>query len=457
VDLPAFHLPGSDVEPHAVLTRDGVRALAPVLTPAQLRAVCDRLVDARAALLRMPTERVVAAIDSAARRLRDPGSARREELLRGLVAFTGYSHAMAALVLDRMSEDWLAPALRLLIDAELGGADAIDHFLTRPDGSRVRAIAPALGLHVFAGNVPGVSVTSIVRALLVRSAVLGKSATGEPLLAPAFARLLADADAEVGACVAVTWWAGGDVPLEEAALARARLVVHYGGADAIASLRARAAADTSFVDHGPRISFALVSAAASRDSAVAHEAARATALFDQQGCVSPQLLYVVGTADDAARFAAALADALAELADALPRGRLEAAEAAAIRELRTRAEFRAIAGENVKVYAGDDLAWSVILDPDPSLSGSCLNRTIVVRHVASLDELIPLVSPFGRFLQTVGVAGFDDRIEEVAARLGDIGASRVTTLAAMPWPPVHWHHDGRGPLRELVRWVDLER
>jgi hypothetical protein len=26
----------------------------------------------------------------------------------------------------------------------------------------------------------------------------------------------------------------------------------------------------------------------------------------------------------------------------------------------------------------------------------------------------------------------------------------------MPWLPVAGHHDGRGPLSELVRWVDLE-
>jgi hypothetical protein len=26
----------------------------------------------------------------------------------------------------------------------------------------------------------------------------------------------------------------------------------------------------------------------------------------------------------------------------------------------------------------------------------------------------------------------------------------------MPWPPPEWHHDGASPLRELVRWVDLE-
>ena len=48
---------------------------------------------------------------------------------------------------------------------------------------------------------------------------------------------------------------------------------------------------------------------------------------------------------------------------------------------------------------------------------------------------------------------------EVAKRqmaLGAVGASRVAPFAAVPFPRPWWHHDGGGPLRDLVRWVDLE-
>jgi hypothetical protein len=319
--------------------------------------------------------------------------------------------------------------------------------------ARVRALAPPLGLHVFAGNVPGVSVTSVVRALLVRSAVLGKSAAEEPVLAPLFARLLADADPAVGECVAVTWWRGGDAALEEAALMHAGLVVHYGGEEAIASLRGRARPGTRFVEHGPRISFAVVRPGAAAAGSAA-DLASAVATFDQQGCVSPQLAWVIGSSADAIAFAAAVADSLRELAVSLPRGRLEPGEAAAIRELRTRAEFRG--GDDVALFVDDTMAWTVVVDTDPVVEGSCLNRTLIVKAVDSLDTLIARLRPIARYLQTVGLAGFDAETEAVATALATAGATRITTLAAMPWPPATWHHDGRGPLRELVRWVDLE-
>jgi hypothetical protein len=457
MDIEAFHLPpGVGGALRCIAAHDGVRALAPELEPADVAAICDALLEARRALGEMPSARVIGAIDAAARRLRDPDEPAHGRVLQALGALTGYSPPMAAVVLERMSRDWLRPALEELITAELGGAAAIEGFQARPDGTRVRAVAAPLGLHVFAGNVPGVSVTSVVRALLVRSAVFGKSAIGEPVLAPAFARLLAEVDAEVGACVAIAHWAGGDAELEAGVLARAGLVVHYGGEEAIASLRSRAPATTRFVDHGPKLSFIIVDSTAAHAPDSARDAAAAVAVFDQQGCVSPQFACVVGSEADAAAFAAAVAAGLDRVAPGLPRGRIDAGEAAAIRELRTSAEFRGIAGRNVQLWEGADLGWTVVLDPDAGFGGSCLNRTLIVRRADSLDAVVAGAAPFGRYLQTVGLGGFEGEREAVAARLAEIGVTRVTPIAAMPWPPVAWHHDGRGPLRELVRWIDLE-
>jgi hypothetical protein len=54
------------------------------------------------------------------------------------------------------------------------------------------------------------------------------------------------------------------------------------------------------------------------------------------------------------------------------------------------------------------------------------------------------------------VAGAGERLQALARALGAAGATRITTFAAAPWPPPEWHHDGRGPLVELLRWTDLE-
>jgi len=76
--------------------------------------------------------------------------------------------------------------------------------------------------------------------------------------------------------------------------------------------------------------------------------------------------------------------------------------------------------------------------------------------VADLADAVALVGSLGGHLQTVGLAGAEGRAEVLAEALGRLGVSRVAGFADVPFPPPWWHHDGRGGLAVLLRWVDLE-
>jgi hypothetical protein len=304
-------------------------------------------------------------------------------------------------------------------------------------------------------------VTSLVRALLVKSASLAKTAAREPVLAPLFARALAEADPDLGECMAVTYWAGGDVASERAATQNAEAVVFYGGADPAREIRERLPPGVTLIEHGPRISFGIVMGEALSDrasaSVLAASVARATATFDQQGCVSPQLVYVEdGAAVSAREFAALMAEALQAEAVSLPRGPLSPAEAAAIHDLRASAEFRAIAGEDVDVFGSRDTSATVIFEANTAFAASPLNRVLRIKPIADIGLLPGLLTPARHLLQTAAVAGPPGRIEALAPRLVAVGVTRITSFAEMPFPPPFWHHDGRGPLGELLRWADLE-
>jgi len=56
----------------------------------------------------------------------------------------------------------------------------------------------------------------------------------------------------------------------------------------------------------------------------------------------------------------------------------------------------------------------------------------------------------------VGVAGIGDRLEGLGRVLAELGVSRIVPLESVPFGSPCWDHDGGGPLRDLVRWVDLE-
>lgn len=461
----AFHLPGlaeSDVARWTIRDYGNglLRLRVPVLEPPLLERVVARLRDAGAWLREQPVAHIVDAIDAAAARLADPTDPARRTLEEALPALTGYSPPMIRLVLERIIPQWRKDALMRLLEAEFGDPARLDGFSPRPGGGASRPFGPRLAFHVFSGNVPGVAVTSLVRALLVKAPSLGKTASGEPLLAAVFARTLAGFEPRLGDCLAVTYWRGGDQALEDVALRAADTVIVYGGDDAVNAIRTRTPRSTRLVEHGPKLSFAVVAREAlSRETVrtTAEDAALAVATFDQQGCVSPHVVYVEDRGDTApAAFAESLADALRAVEDELPRGTLEPAEAATIHNVRGAAEFRMLAGKDVRIHASHGTQYTVIWEADPAFNPSCLHRVVWVKPVPSIDAVVPLVRPFAPWLQTVGVAADPDRATALALRLAPLGISRVASLRNMPWPLPHWHHDGSEPLRELVRWVDLE-
>lgn len=466
--LNAFHLPAI---PHPSTTTwsygrggEAVQLRVARLEPAQLRRQADALLDARERhLAGRPVHEVARVVDRVAARLGDPGDPLRRAAEEALPRVTGYSPAMIRHVLDGMAVDWRMDRLRALLTAELGDPRVLDEFRPRRGAAgKERAYGPRLATHFFSGNVPGVAVTSLVRSLLVKASTLGKTAVGEPLLPALFARAVAEEDPGLGECIAVTYWPGGDEALERVALGLAEVVVVYGGAEAVASVRAAAPLDTRVLVYGPKLSFGVVGREALAGPAEAEkaagDAALAMATFDQQGCVSPHLFYVEeGGSVDPREWARLLAGRMEALERELPRGALAPSEASAIRQLRGEAEFAQLAGGGVELHASaQGTAWTVVYDPDPAFSASCLNRVVRVKPVPALAEVPALVSGIAPLLQSVGVAASPERMEELAGDVGRLGASRVTPLERLPWPPATWHHDGRPPLRDLLRWCDLE-
>lgn len=466
--IEAYHLPAL-ADPPTETRRFGgegeqVELRFARLTPALLARQTADLLDARDRLLaRRPIADIVGAVDTVAERLLD----RRDDLRRAaaatLPAITGSSPEMVDLVLDRMAADWRRPRLEALLASELGDAAVLDGFVDRSGGAagRVMAVGPRLAAHYFSGNIPGVGVTSMIRTLLLRAATLGKTAAGEPVLAALFARGIAEADPDLGRCLAVAYWPGADRAMGEAALDPADAVIAYGGSEAVESVRSLAPAGARFVGYRHRLSFAVVAREALSSSAagsLADAAALEVATFDQQGCVSPHLFYVEeGGEISPQAWARLLAGSLERLEPELPRGTIGAGESAAIRQTRAAAEFSGLGGSGVEMHgSAAGTVWTVIFDPDPAFEPSCLNRVARVKPITDISAVETPVSELRGLLQTVGVAGPPERIDPLARGLARLGVSRITPIGRMAWPPPTWHHDGRPALGDLVTWCDLE-
>ena len=456
----AWHLPGLDSHEltHSSYRLGTLDVRSPVLTQDQITRVLQHVLRARTQVLQQArTSDIVSAIDAVALRLADPRSPEGETARALLPALTGYSLPVVEDILEHMTRDWQRASLEQLLVSELSDVDALDAPVHDALAGRFTfARGPALAYQVFAGNVPGVAVTSMIRCMLVKAAQLGKSASGEPVLPVLFARALAHVNASLAECLAVSYWPGGSGAAEAAALRQADAVIVYGGHEAVSAIGNRVHDPARLIVHGPKISIGIVGRNADRD--VAADIAYSVAAYDQQGCVSPHAIYVERNGNVAPKeLARAVASRLAELAVSYPRRSVDAAEANAIRSVRTQAEFRASESDASEVFSSDDTSYTVIYDEDTTLLPSCLNRTVYIKSIERAQNILPLLQPHRGTLQSVAIAGFSAKeAQALALMLADCGVTRIASFQALPWPPMWWHHDGRGALRELITWLDIE-
>ena len=389
-------------------------------------------------------------------RFLDPASAERQEAEIHLPGETGLSPEMIRYTLPFIFREYREHRLRAFLREELGSPEILDGFVPSRDATR-RVISPRLITQVLAGNLPGAGLDGIIFSLVIKSATLVKASSSASLLPSRFARSLAEVDPELATSLSVVSWPGGATALEDIAFGRADVVIASGSDQTLAAIRPRVRGQ--FVGYGHKVSFGIVAKEALGDAAeVARQAAHDVMLFDQRGCLSPQLIYVErGGPVSPKEFALHLSRALAHWGNVVPRGHISQEASVALRRVRDEAEWRALAGKDGALYVSPQgTEWTVIYETDPSFVLSPLYRTVRVKPLATFAQLDDLLASWRPYLEAVGVAISPGRLPGLAELLGHAGVSRVCPLGTMQTPPLSWRHGGRPRVADLVRWVAIE-
>lgn len=411
-----------------------------------------RLRAAGARLRRRPARETLHALAGWLEEWRDPASVPRRALERALPAAAGFSPEVVRAGLDLALDAWTGDALLRLVERELGGPAALDA------AGPAMAAPFELTATLLAGALPAPSLLAMAAPLAVRSALLVRPSSHDPVTARVAAESLAATDPELGACLAPIAFARDDTAALEAFLA-ADCVVAAGSDETIAALAARVRPPRRFVGYGHRVSLALLGPETLRGEALrdaAHGLAWDVALWDQLGCLSPVSVGVAADAAGVDAAAEALADALRALAPRLPRGRLDPAAAARFGAERAAAEMRAAAGRRVAVLGDGPDAFCVVREEDAALRPAPLHRFVRVQPLAAAN-IVAVLRPLAPHLAGVALAGFGPAEPAVVRALADLGASRICRPGRLQAPPLGWHHDGQGVLAPLVRRSDDER
>jgi hypothetical protein len=361
---------------------------------------------------------------------------------------------MVRFILDNLFKNLTRPVLIQLLEEELGDPALCDRFRPKKKGTGfTRVIGPRLITHILPGNISGTAVISLVCGLLAKSANLAKVSTDELLLPVLFARSLHQIRPELAESIAVLTWENRAVDITRAAFKKAELAIVYGSDETIAQVREQIPATIRTLLHGHKLSLGIIARESIRKE-VAERAAVDIALYDQMGCLSPHVYYVESLGEvTPLEFTQWLSQALYAISNQLPKKETPPEIAARIQQLRGSLPLR----EGKVFPSPKGVDWTVLYDPDPRFSASPLSRTIWVKPIDNLSEIITLLEPIRASLQAIGIAIPENRQSVLIPAIAKMGASRICPIGQMQTPPITWHHDGHFRLANLLRFVDWEQ
>ena len=208
-------------------------------------------------------------------------------------------------------------------------------------------------------------------------------------------------------------------------------VFAFGTDTTLAAVRASVPPGATLHAHGSGFGIAVVDALHA-DAKAARALALDIAAFDQRGCLSPRVAFVLGDGAAAARFAALVAEALAEHARRVPLGRLDDAERA------DNVRFR-----DTAIYAGPLLAagpGSVCVSEGAALIAPA-GRNLCVVPAQELARVLAEVD--ASLVTAVGVAGSETLALDIARALP---SARLSELGRMQRPAFDGPADRRAAL-----------
>ncbi len=402
-----------------------------------------------------PIVRAARAIADAAARWRDADFPPRVRATRALRERTGYTEPVIDYALDALFAEIDAATICGIVANELGGLDALEHFVDRANRPAVTFVPFERVTIVASDTTIGVALFPLVFALVAGSHVRVKDR--DDRLIGAFLETLAQEWPELAARATAEPWRGDDDVSARAELGDADVVVAFGGDAALVAIRANLAPGARFVGYGHRTSIGYVTRTALADGSQARiaalGAARDALLYDGEGCLSLHAIFVEdGAAISPLAFTTLLANACDEIAIEFPAADTthDANVAAYVRSAR----FRAAQGGAAVVVSA--LAPHVVAhESDLTIAPPFLRRVVACYAIASPGDALTFLRR-----HSIPLEGLAFSTDARAMPRGDLdafartsGAARIATLGTLQTPPLAGDHGGVGRILPFVRAI----
>ncbi|WP_336047947.1 acyl-CoA reductase [Streptomyces sp. CA2R101] len=402
---------------------------------------------------------VLAACERLAARLTDSSTSEYVQLHRDLTdpATTALSDADAAASLGHLAHALDPGRLAVQLTAELNSATPSTPQSVSFTDTALELWQPIGTLvHVVPSNVAVAGTLSAVEGLIAGNVNIVKTSGSDGLFTQHALAHLADADptGHITSRLVVLRFSSRNAEWLEQLCLPADAIAVWGTEEAVAGVGRYAPSGCRLIEWGPKISLAYIDRTASISPAHLRDLARDVFRNGQRTCTSPQVVYV-DTSDREHLFsvAEALATALADQAWEFPTLTPTTAEQAEVSNVVAVARLEEHLGYT-RTTSAPDGRWHVLADIRPGLCASPLYSTIWVKPLPR-EDVMHVLHPMRRFLQTVGLAATEEQILPLAHVFFRAGALRVTPMGAMldtyPGEP----HDGQLALQRYSRRVSI--
>lgn len=450
---------------------NGIELKKPIFTKKALDKIINSIKQARKEyLLRVGIPQVLNAIEKVTDLWRNPNYHGRKISREILPTVTGFS--------EEMLESWGFGRFMSILNKEnlplFGKLHSKNYtkFTEIGDGL-IRAygnenithsnFTPEVIGHICAGNILGIAAFEMVLDKLIDAATWIKVPSEEPVFGALYAKSIEEVDPKLAYTIAVLPFESGNKKIKEFLFSKSDIIRATGGELARKNIEKLATKhNVPVAGHWHKFSFITIARDYLNDRArnIAELVSLDVSAWDQQGCFSPQEIFVEKGGDTTPiQFAELLAEEMEITSRALPKG----TRSGKMQVLDGYHQYlkKEMMGEPVKLFLSPAHQWLVIYDENnKNMEPSPLFRVIRVKPIDDIMQIPKIVKPLSTFLQTVGVAIPQDRLIAFAESIGKAGATNIRAISHMtlqkPWEP--W--DGRFPLHELfehdnIRWVSI--
>ncbi len=348
--------------------------------------------------------------------------------------------------------------LRRIVEVNLGNMKILDDFIG--DGrKRLRAFPRGIVCHWIAGNIPTLSLFSLFQSILCKNGnILRIPEVSLPAVLPIL-RLFSTMEgsditgAQLLQSVVVVYFPSDDLKANAqlSMVADARVV--WGGKEAVDAITGLPhLTHCEDIVFGPKYSFTVLDKEILQSENLAKHIrylASDIFLFEQTACSSPHVVFLEADQDRILAVGELLAKEFQRLSRSMPIDDFDSGTCVNI--INKRAEYAL--DLNRAIICPKENSWSILIDNQLCLEEPIQGRTIFLKPVESVMDVIPLVT---RNVQSIGNGILNSqKAQEFATGAMYNGAARVIPPGQMHIYDSPW--DGILLLSRLVRWNTLTR